>query len=82
MHWSCPDRDSWRRVREAVEAKDPEKTPWTNKIVKDFNECAQIDDKFHVVVQTKFPPVDYAEYLEKDLPLAKMKHLIVTVDDQ
>ena len=67
-------------VGAAVAAVDPDLTPWVKNIVRSIEECAAIGSQFGVVVQTKFAPDDYADFLQKELPLNKMMHLVIVAE--
>ena len=53
---------------------------WAGKVIKSIDECAAVNDKFKVVVVTKFAEEDYVEFLQAETPLEQMAHMVVTAE--
>jgi len=52
-------------------------------VIRSFEECPLVHKDFRVVVQTKFKPADYNEFLAKDMPnIDGMQHIIVQIDPE
>ena len=49
-------------------------------MIKSIDECAAVNDKFKVVVVTKFAEEDYVEFLQAETPLEQMAHMVVTAE--
>ena len=46
--------------------------------IRDEDDCHLVRDEFRVLVVTRFPPADYAEFLGDDLPLPLFQPIHIT----
>lgn len=54
------------------------KVGWSSKLLSVNDDIMIVNEKFNVMVVTKFAQEDYVGFLKDELPLDTMQHIVVT----